>query len=616
MGPLVVFLPGVAASIHYVPCEQVVANETLLKVCLSRLRALQADREIILVHEGAPSEVVQCGATMHGCRLLECRGRSETAVLQAVAESIHADVVVSGLLEMSLAPASLAARHWEWHQTAGLDYSVVVDVPERVSAEIVSLRALRILMSLNVPGAPARLRTFLQGIERAGGTTQLGVQLATRYFGARSVFPCQSGDLPMEVAFETPDDLECAWVALAEDGQSEDEWAMLRSWKRQRISKLTSAKGQRRPSPRRTSAANVLFVSNASACSGAEESLTEVVKHLDRRRYVPAAIVALDGEFVDRLRAAGSEVFVPNQDFGGDRLDSYRLLVRTIEACRPDVIHVNAPSGMPLIYAAWERGIPLVPHVRQAELQSWSPLLQAAERVIAVSNFIKKRVTEQDVEQSRIHVVYDGVDPDRFAPGLIDRSEARLCFGLAPDSVVLLCVARYARAKRLDLFCRVVAKLREEWPSTQALIVGDPQAGPDVAAEVAELVQNLGITASVKCVGFQRDIRYSLAAADVIVLCSEREPLGTCVLEAFAMGIPAVVTHSGGLAELIEAYGAGVLVPTGNVEALRDGIRAVLLSDELRDRVRRGGQRAIQSECNSSAASTRMMEIFDSALAG
>ena len=617
MGPAVLFLPSVAASIHYVPHEQSVSGSSLLEVCLRRIRTILAGGQIVLVHEGAASPLLQQNAEVYGCRLVERQGKSETSVLQEAIELIGADLVLSGRLEMSLAPRSLPLKHWEWHKSAGLAYSAAVRLPERVSWELVSVEAVRILGGLNIPGAPTTLRPLIQAIEKVGGAGQLGVTFPTGYFDTRLHYASSPAHLPVDLAFETPEDVECATRALLEVDSSEtaDEWSGLKSWKRQRILQIDAPYSPRRAAAR-SDCARVLFVSNPSACSGAEESLCQVVKYLDRKRYLPSAMVALEGEFACRLRAAGADVHVPNRDFGRDCLQNYELLADAIATCQPDVIHVNALSGMPLIYAAWERRIPIVAHVRQSELQGWTPLVQAAQKIVAVSEYIRGRIVELDVEPSKIDVVYDGVDPTTFFPGAIDRREARLEMGISPGAVVLLCVARYVREKRLDLFCELLARLREESPLIQGIIVGDPNGGgAAVAAEVTRLIDNLGLADSVHRVAFQRDIRYALAAADAIVLCSEREPLGTCILEAFAMGVPAVVTRSGGLAELIDRFGAGVLVNPGSIDALSDGVRLVLDSEQLRERIVSGGLQAIQSQCNSTAVARTMMECFDEATA-
>jgi glycosyltransferase involved in cell wall biosynthesis len=59
------------------------------------------------------------------------------------------------------------------------------------------------------------------------------------------------------------------------------------------------------------------------------------------------------------------------------------------------------------------------------------------------------------------------------------------------------------------------------------------------------------------------DIRQVIVAADLLVLCSEREGLGRCVVEAMAMELPVIVTASGGSPEIVESGHVGGFVVNG-----------------------------------------------------
>jgi len=80
-----------------------------------------------------------------------------------------------------------------------------------------------------------------------------------------------------------------------------------------------------------------------------------------------------------------------------------------------------------------------------------------------------------------------------------------------------------------------------------------------------------------------------LAEADVFVMSSREEGLGTSVLDAMACGIPVASTTAGGLPEML-ADGAGILVPPGEPEALAGAVAALLDDPEkhraVRDRAR------------------------------
>jgi glycosyltransferase involved in cell wall biosynthesis len=88
-------------------------------------------------------------------------------------------------------------------------------------------------------------------------------------------------------------------------------------------------------------------------------------------------------------------------------------------------------------------------------------------------------------------------------------------------------------------------------------------------------VSALGLRDRVVWLPFQADVRPLEAAADALILYSENEALGTCVLEAMAMELPVVVADSGGLPEMIEDGHTGTIVPPGEPAALSDALWSI-----------------------------------------
>jgi glycosyltransferase involved in cell wall biosynthesis len=71
-----------------------------------------------------------------------------------------------------------------------------------------------------------------------------------------------------------------------------------------------------------------------------------------------------------------------------------------------------------------------------------------------------------------------------------------------------------------------------------------------------------------------------VADADLFVMSSREEGLGTSVLDAMAIGIPVASTTAGGLPEMLQD-GAGVLAPPGDAAALAGAIARLLTEPGL-----------------------------------
>jgi len=122
------------------------------------------------------------------------------------------------------------------------------------------------------------------------------------------------------------------------------------------------------------------------------------------------------------------------------------------------------------------------------------------------------------------------------------------------DHRTLIRAAHYARANRPDL----------HW-----VIAGEGRLRDSLAAEI----HRLGLADRVHLIGHVDRVDALIAAADVFVLTSKREGLGSVVLNALALGRPVVATDAGGIPEILPPE---VLVPTGSAEALSQKVTAAL----------------------------------------
>ncbi len=113
---------------------------------------------------------------------------------------------------------------------------------------------------------------------------------------------------------------------------------------------------------------------------------------------------------------------------------------------------------------------------------------------------------------------------------------------------------------------------------------------------------------------FQRDIRRIEAASDVLVLCSDREPLGTCLLEAMAMELPVVVTNSGGSHELFIDGETGLITQGGDVHGLAAAIESILTNHELAHRLGKAARRYAETEYTVQNHAKAVTDLYEDVL--
>jgi glycosyltransferase involved in cell wall biosynthesis len=157
------------------------------------------------------------------------------------------------------------------------------------------------------------------------------------------------------------------------------------------------------------------------------------------------------------------------------------------------------------------------------------------------------------IRESRIAIVPHTIDVERFAAARARREATRAALG-AEGRRVLLFVGRLVPMKRVErLLAAVVARAEA---TDQLWIAGD---GPLRAALEA---QAAGCAGAVRFLGFrnQSELPDLMAAADLLVLPSQRDTWGLVVNEALAAGTPAVVDRSAGCAPDLGRFAPAVRV--------------------------------------------------------
>jgi glycosyltransferase involved in cell wall biosynthesis len=388
------------------------------------------------------------------------------------------------------------------------------------------------------------------------------------------------------------------------------ELGHLKALSRARNQALISGGTRRARSP--LTRARVLFVSDASAFSGAEASLCQTIAALHTSRVEALALVSSAGTLSDRLAASGAAVFCPQRNLHGTNTEGFRYVHGLLSEVRPDVVHFNSAVPPSILYACVAHSLPLVQHVRVAECDELVPQLKAAAGIVAVSDFVKSELATLDIDMARVRVIHNGVDVQQFAPPLpADRRHARDALGLHDGDHAVLCIARFSRAKRVDVAIRAVAAARSAVPSIRLFVVGESFPG-DVRDDVGALVDELGVTDIVTFLGFAEDVRTVLAAVDVLLLTAVREPLSRAVLEAMAMGVPCIVPEDGGLVEVIQDGVTGRKVVPSTAEGFAIVLGELLAPDAAarRESMGRAARRFVERHLTARQCAAALEDVF------
>ncbi|MBC2962004.1 glycosyltransferase, partial [Nocardioides deserti] len=191
-----------------------------------------------------------------------------------------------------------------------------------------------------------------------------------------------------------------------------------------------------------------------------------------------------------------------------------------------------------------------------------------ADVVVAVSDDVADRLRDGGLPADRLRVV-ENAAPALRLPG---RAAARASLGLPEDAPVAVSVARLVPPKRHDLLVDAWTRLPHPGAGAGApllLVAGDGAGRADLERRVAAA----GVSDRVRLLGDRRDVDRLLAAADLLVLASDREGLPMSVLEAMTAGVPVAASAVGGLTSLA---GAVELVTEPTADAWAGAVHRLL----------------------------------------
>jgi len=307
---------------------------------------------------------------------------------------------------------------------------------------------------------------------------------------------------------------------------------------------------------------------------------------------------------------------------------------RFLAQVRPDVIHVQHPLER-CVYArrvarleGWKMPLVVTAHSLFGEHSEstietvMAPNLRAADWVIAVSSHIADQAMQLGVQSRRLRVIRSGVDTAQFRPALeAARAAARHALGIPPEARLVLFVGNLEPRKQVDVLLRAMASVRAEVPDAALVVVGSGESAgvQDQTARLIRLTHDLGLEHgdAVRFVGWvdDQELHDYYAAADVFALPSSSEAQGLVALEAMACGLPVVATAVGGLLGTIEDGRTGFLVPPGDVPALADRLRQLLLDAGQREAIGRAARQAVEREFSWTRAVEATVEVYREVLA-
>lgn len=308
-----------------------------------------------------------------------------------------------------------------------------------------------------------------------------------------------------------------------------------------------------------------------------------------------------------------------------------------------DLVHCHTwYSHFGGILAKKNYGIPLIITVHSLEpLRPWKreqlaggydfslwiekTALQMADAVIAVSGETKRDVVRLfDVDPARVHVIYNGIDPDEYRR--VDSSAALKRFGIDTGKPYLLFVGRIARQKGIIHLVRAIPYMD---PGFQIVLCAAAPDTPQIAEEMKDSVEKA--RAKRPDIIWIQDMVDKQTACELYsnaaVFCcpSIYEPFGIINLEAMACETPVVASAVGGIKEVVVDGETGFLVPVEQMKEspfepldpdkfsrdLAAGINQLMKDSALREKFGKAGRKRAEEKFSWSKIAQQTKELYE-----
>jgi len=346
-----------------------------------------------------------------------------------------------------------------------------------------------------------------------------------------------------------------------------------------------------------TNKLRVIHVSTPLSWRGGEQQVAYLMQGLQSYPDVAQMLICPEGSVLaDHAAERGYDTAHFSRTFSLDPRIAWKF-GQIQKKWKADVWHLHDPHAHTLAILATALGwldVPLVLHRRvdYAVKQKWSSLYKyrhlAIKRIICVSEEVKHVLLPTLTRKEHVQVIHSGIDLSRFKG--VEAVNLRAEFGVEDGLWLIGHVGALSQQKDFFTFLRTAAELGSDFPA-HFFIIGEGEQKEELKAEA----ERLKLMDRVTFTGFRTDIPAVMRALDLLLFTSEKEGLGTTLLDAQAAGLPIVATNAGGIPEIVQDGETGLLAGVREVEALAGQVRRMYEEKALRNELAQNAFRSVNT---------------------
>lgn len=242
-----------------------------------------------------------------------------------------------------------------------------------------------------------------------------------------------------------------------------------------------------------------------------------------------------------------------------------------------------------------------LPHVLRAFFITQREFVHGSDKLVAVSNFVKKTITDETfVQDDKVLVIHNGVNENKF-------SAVRKQNNSNNDEVNIIYVGRVIRAKGIFVLIEALKRIADlEWKLN---IVGDG----DSFEELKKAISDKELSGRVNLTGLMEysKVIEELGKSDIFVLPSMRmEGFPMTIVEAMFAGLPVIASNIGGNSDAVVDGETGYLVKSGHVGELAEKLSVLVKDANLRFSLGEKGRKKATKEFTIDTMVNKYEKVF------
>lgn len=361
----------------------------------------------------------------------------------------------------------------------------------------------------------------------------------------------------------------------------------------------------------------VIQVSSDTNIGGAGKCILTYLKFFDRENFDISCVVPEGSLLVPLMEEKGVQVFQINsmKDKSFDT-KAIKELVKIFKKEKPDIVHAHASmsakiaaklSGCKVVYTRHSVFEPS-PRISKGIGKALSGFANnlTADKIIAVAEAAKDNLTATGVDERKITVLLNGVEP-LLEVSPEEKTKLKEKYGVKDDEKVISILARLNVVKGHKVLVDAAKLVKEKGIKAKFLIAGTG----DMEAEIKEQIERENLSDTVLMLGFVKNVSEILNITDIQANCSfGTEATSLALLEGMSLKVPAVVTNYGGNPGVIKDGENGFLVPTHDAEAMAEKLCMLLENKELYEKMQESCERIYKEKFTAEVYAENIEKVY------